>query len=142
VSATTTSPSDPAMARYLTLMREVKLRGEVIEGILTGQLTLIYDQPTVEALFLQLRLVLESIALGWLVAHQEDFDNMQAKMRAYHKPIGLLNALEKHHPKSTDLNIGAARLAVIEDRINNMHSKLHNWNSAQTAYDALCRDHH
>ncbi|MXW58708.1 MAG: hypothetical protein F4X68_01805 [Acidimicrobiia bacterium] len=80
-------------------MQEVKLRGEVIEGILTRQLTLIYDQPTVEALFLQLRLVLESIALGSLVAHQEDFDNMRAKMRAHHKPIGLLNALEKHHPK-------------------------------------------
>jgi len=50
--------------------------------------------------------------------------------------------LRRWLPKSTDLNIGAARLAVIEDRINNMPRKLHNWNSAQTVYDALCRDHH
>ena len=50
--------------------------------------------------------------------------------------------LRRWLPKGTDLNIGAARLAVIEDRINTMPRKLHNWDSAQTIYTALCRDHH
>lgn len=49
--------------------------------------------------------------------------------------------LRRWLPKGTDLDIGAARLSVIEDRINNMPRKLHNWNSAQTIYDQLCRDH-
>ncbi|WP_420620305.1 hypothetical protein [Candidatus Poriferisocius sp.] len=44
-------------------------------------------------------------------------------------------------PKRTDLNIGAARLAVIEDRLNTMPRKLNNWNSAQTVCNQLCRDH-
>ena len=50
--------------------------------------------------------------------------------------------LRRRLPKGTDLNIGAARLSVIEDRINTMPRKLHNWNSAQTIYNDLCRDHH
>ncbi|MCQ3811144.1 MAG: IS30 family transposase [Acidimicrobiia bacterium] len=50
--------------------------------------------------------------------------------------------LRRWLPKGTDLDIGAARLAVIEDRINTMPRKLHNWNSAQTIYNDLCRDHH
>ena len=49
--------------------------------------------------------------------------------------------LRRWLPKSTDLDIGAARLAVIEDRINNMPRKLHHWQSAQTIYNDLCRDH-
>ena len=50
--------------------------------------------------------------------------------------------LRRWLPKGTDLDIGAARLSVIEDRINTMPRKLHNWSSAQTIYNDLCRDHH
>jgi len=49
--------------------------------------------------------------------------------------------LRRWLPKGTHLDIGAPRLSVIEDRINNMPRRLHHWNTAQTVYDALCRDH-
>ena len=49
--------------------------------------------------------------------------------------------LRRWLPKSTDPNIAKARLCVTEDRINTMPRKLHNWNSAQTIYNDLCRDH-
>ncbi len=49
--------------------------------------------------------------------------------------------LRRRLPNSTDLNIGAARLSVIEDRINNTPRKPHHWQSAQTIYNELCRDH-
>ena len=49
--------------------------------------------------------------------------------------------LRRWLPKSTDLDIGPVRLAVIEDNLNTMPRKLHNWNSAQTVYDDLCRNH-
>ena len=45
--------------------------------------------------------------------------------------------LRRWLPKSTDLNVGAVRLAVIEDHLNLMPRKLHNWNSAHSAYTAL-----
>ena len=38
-------------------------------------------------------------------------------------------------PKSTDLNIPPARLATIEDNLNTMPRKPHNWQPAQTIYN-------
>ena len=38
--------------------------------------------------------------------------------------------LRRWLPKSTDLNIGAVRLAVIEDNLNTMPRRIHNWNSS------------
>ena len=49
--------------------------------------------------------------------------------------------LRRWLPKSTDLNIGPVRLAVIEDHLNTMPRRIHNWNSAQTAYTALSCNH-
>ncbi len=44
-------------------------------------------------------------------------------------------------PKATDLNIGPVKLAIIEDHLNTMPRRIHNWNSALTQYTAHCRDH-
>ena len=49
--------------------------------------------------------------------------------------------LRRWLPKSTDLDIGPVRLAVIEDHLNTMPRRIHNWNSAQTAYTALSCNH-
>ena len=49
--------------------------------------------------------------------------------------------LRRWLPKSTDLNVGAVRLAIIEDRLNTMPRKLHDWDSAHSVYTALCRNH-
>ena len=49
--------------------------------------------------------------------------------------------LRRWLPKSTDLDIGAARLAVIEDNLNTMPHKLHHWNSPHSVYAALTCNH-
>ena len=49
--------------------------------------------------------------------------------------------LRRWLPKSTDLNIGTVRLALIEDSLNTMPRKLHDWDSAHSVYAALCRNH-
>ena len=49
--------------------------------------------------------------------------------------------LRRWLPKSTDLDIGPVRLAIIEDHLNTMPRRIHNWNSAQTAYTALSCNH-
>ena len=49
--------------------------------------------------------------------------------------------LRRRLPKSTDLDNAAVRLAVIEDHLNTMPRRIHNWNSAQTAYTALSCNH-
>ncbi len=49
--------------------------------------------------------------------------------------------IRRRLPKSTDLDVNPVHLAIIEDQLNTMPRKLHNWKPAQTAYDELCRDH-
>ncbi len=49
--------------------------------------------------------------------------------------------LRRWLPKSTDLNIGTVRLAIIEDSLNTMPRKLHHWDSPHSVYAALCRNH-
>ena len=48
--------------------------------------------------------------------------------------------LRRWLPKGPDLNVGAVRLAIIEDRLNAMPRKLHDWHSAHSVYTALCRN--
>ncbi len=50
--------------------------------------------------------------------------------------------LRRWLPKSTDLNINPAHLAVIEDNLNHMPRKLHNWQSAHNTYTKLNCNHH
>ena len=50
--------------------------------------------------------------------------------------------LRRWLPKSTDLDINPARLAVIEDNLNHMPRKLHSWQSAHSIYTALTCNHH
>ena len=49
--------------------------------------------------------------------------------------------LRRWLPKSTDLNIPPVRLAIIEDNLNTMPRKLHNWQPAQTIYNDLSCNH-
>ena len=43
--------------------------------------------------------------------------------------------------KSTDLDIGPMHLSLIEDNLNTMPRRLHQWQSAQTAYTAHSCNH-
>ena len=49
--------------------------------------------------------------------------------------------LRRWLPQGTDLNIGAVRLAVIEDHLSAMPRKLHDWDSAHSVYAALTCNH-
>ena len=48
--------------------------------------------------------------------------------------------LRRWLPKSTNLNVGTVQLAIIEDHLNTMPRKLHDWHSAHSVYAALCRN--
>ena len=49
--------------------------------------------------------------------------------------------LRRWLPKSSDLNVGQVRLAVIEDQLNTMPRKLHHWDSPHSVYTALTCNH-
>ena len=49
--------------------------------------------------------------------------------------------LRRWLPKGTDLIIGPVRLAIIEDHLNTMPRKLHDWHSAHSVYAELTCNH-
>ena len=54
-------------------MEEVKKRTTVLQGLLDGQINAIYPATSIECAALQLRKILELIALGSLVAHKDEY---------------------------------------------------------------------
>ena len=56
-----------------------------------------------------------------------------------HRSIG--TAEGRWLPKGTDLIIGPVRLAIIEDHLNTMPRKLHDWHSAHSVYTELTCNH-
>ena len=49
--------------------------------------------------------------------------------------------LRRWLPKGTSLDIGQLRLAVIEDNLNHMPRRLHDWQSAADIYTQLTCNH-
>ena len=49
--------------------------------------------------------------------------------------------LRRWLPKGTNLNLNPIHLALIQDNLNHMPRKLHNWKSTQHTYTNLCRNH-
>ncbi len=49
--------------------------------------------------------------------------------------------LRRWLPNRTNLNICPIQLALIQDSLNHMPRKLHNWKPAQHIYTTLCRNH-
>ena len=66
-----------SMAKYAALMKEVKLRVEVIQSFQSGRSGVPYLPPTIECIYLQIRKILELVAFGSLIA------NKQAYVQAY-----------------------------------------------------------
>ena len=50
--------------------------------------------------------------------------------------------LRRRLPKSTDLNLNPAHLAIIKGNLNWIPRKLHNWKPAADIYTHLSRNHH
>ena len=49
--------------------------------------------------------------------------------------------LRRRPPKGADLDVGTARLSIIEDHLSTMPRNRHHWDSAQSVYTALSRNH-
>ena len=86
------------MDEYCRLMKEVKMRCKVIEQIGNKKLHLIYDQTTIESLYLQFRKVLESIALGSLLAHQEKYQELKSDIHHLWKASSIITKLKRINP--------------------------------------------
>ncbi len=85
--------------KYLSCMEEIKKRTSVVTGFVRGEINSIYLVTTAESAALQIRKILELIALSSLVANHEQYSKQRTNFRKDWNAKRILGALEKVNPK-------------------------------------------
>ena len=84
--------------KYLRCMEEIKKRTEVVDGFLRRELTAKYLQTTVESICLQIRKILELIALASLVANKSEYEKLRKDFQKDWHAKRILETLDKANP--------------------------------------------
>ena len=84
---------------YANCMEEIKQRTEVVHGFLRGELHTKYPQTTVESICLQIRKILELIALASLVANKAEYEKQRKNFHRDWKAKEILKTLDKANPQ-------------------------------------------
>jgi hypothetical protein len=80
-------------------MEEVKRRIAVVQSFLAGQSKTIYQATTIESMCLQIRKILELIALGSLIANKSVFVEQNAKFEKFWNAKLILQDIERINAK-------------------------------------------
>ena len=89
---------EPDIAVYAVVMEEIKRRITVIYSFLNGTSSAVYRATQVESTYLQIRMVLELIALASLAANKPLFEENQKKFHKHWNPADILRDIETLNP--------------------------------------------
>jgi len=92
--------SEPAIHEYAQVMRELKRRIEFINYLLSGNGYTLYPETTIESVYLQLRKILELIAMASLVPNQKEYGRVHKDFGIHWNAKLLLKNLEKINPNN------------------------------------------
>ena len=85
--------------KYCNLMEEIKKRTQVIDIFLSGSSHALYKATTIESICLQLRKILELIALGSLVANKEVFSKVYREFAKCWNAEYIFKDIERINPE-------------------------------------------
>ena len=86
------------MNKYAECMEEIKKRTEVVWAFLDGRCNALYKQTDVESICLQVRKILELIALASLVANKEEYAKSRANFAKDWHAKRILQSIEDINP--------------------------------------------
>ena len=84
---------------YANCMEEVKRRTDVVNGFLTRQCNAMYLQTTAESVALQVRKILELVALASMVANKTEYSRYRQNFYKDWNAKRILKTLKKANPK-------------------------------------------
>ena len=96
--------------KYAAMMEEIKYRANVIELFGNTPGLGVYRQTRIEFICLQLRFIIESLAMACLVANGDDLEEVSKKLAKEYRPEPILRRLETINPLCYPLP-----LTLIED---------------------------
>jgi hypothetical protein len=88
----------PDIEKYVAIMKEIKLRTDVINAFLSGQCGAVYTLTTVETVGLQFRKIFELIAFASLAANQRKYSAAYADFSKHWEAAKLLKSLHRINP--------------------------------------------
>ena len=83
---------------YINMMEEIKYRVNVIAGLINGKINMMYNITQAESTALQIRMIIESIALASLSANKSLFEQEGDKFKEYWKADRIFEDIEKQNP--------------------------------------------
>jgi hypothetical protein len=89
---------EPDIAVYAGVMEEIKRRTAVIHSFLSGASWALYRATKVESIYLQIRMILELIALASLAANKPLFEENRKKFHNHWNPSDILKDIEALNP--------------------------------------------
>lgn len=90
---------DPAIGLYAAQMEEIKKRTDVVKCFLARQCTAHYDVPSAECVALQIRKILELIALASLVVNKAEYAAHHEKFAEHWKAKDILDNIKRVNPR-------------------------------------------
>jgi hypothetical protein len=89
---------EPDIKVYVSVMEEIKLRTSVIYSFLSGTSNALYKATNIESIYLQIRMILELIALASIAANKTIFEENQRKFHKHWNPSDILKDIERLNP--------------------------------------------
>ena len=89
---------EPDIKIYVAVMEEIKRRTEVVSSLLNGSASTIYRATQIESIYLQIRMILELIALASIAANKSIFEESKKKFHKHWNPANILRDIEKINP--------------------------------------------
>ena len=86
-------------SKYADCMEEIKKRTDVVNAFLTGKCHAMYVQTTVEAISLQIRKILELIALASLAANRSEYAKHRKDFQKDWNAKRILDTLQRVNPQ-------------------------------------------
>ena len=88
----------PDFEVYMEMMEGVKSRIEVVKGLMGRNINMIYDVVQVESIALQIRMIVESIALASLSANKSVFEREGDKFKEFWKAKLIFRDIKNINP--------------------------------------------
>ena len=89
---------EPDIKVYASVMEEIKRRTSVIHSFLIGNSNALYKPTNIESIYLQIRMILELIALASIAANKPIFEENQKKFHKHWNPSAILKDIERLNP--------------------------------------------
>jgi hypothetical protein len=89
---------EPDIQAYTAVMEEIRRRTSLVRALISDEVRVMYKATQVESMVLQVRMIIELVALASLAANKEIFEDAKRKFEKHWCPDKILKDVERLNP--------------------------------------------